>query len=216
MSKKKVLPASIKEKIELLQAKFNELYAIDKSYDLSGTIVYPGASEEEINQAEAKSGHTFPPSYKEFLRHCSGWDHFWGGYTALAGIYQPGTQKAHDEITKLVQHETQRLKERLGIEMTPAGIQAWQAKDPTNLYPADHLILGVSYSGELWLFDARTRDAAGEMQIRHWTLDYGLQEEPIWNNIGEFLDYWVPEVDYRLEVAEKRIKDKKAKKKKKR
>jgi len=41
----------------------------------SGWLGYPGASEEEIAQAEARLGIRFPPSYRAFLLKTNGWRH---------------------------------------------------------------------------------------------------------------------------------------------
>ncbi|MBX9253148.1 SMI1/KNR4 family protein [Desmonostoc muscorum CCALA 125] len=38
----------------------------------SGTLGYPGATEEQIYAAEARLGVAFPPSYREFIKVCNG------------------------------------------------------------------------------------------------------------------------------------------------
>lgn len=39
----------------------------------SGWLGYPGATEEEIQQAETRLGTQLPPSYREFLKVSNGW-----------------------------------------------------------------------------------------------------------------------------------------------
>ena len=73
---KTMSPEELKAKIDLLHSRLNEYYELDDSWRTigqwpegeHGSILHPPATEEEIVQAEARFGHTFPPSYKEFLR----------------------------------------------------------------------------------------------------------------------------------------------------
>jgi len=201
----------LKAKIESLHGKLNEFYALDSSWrklgkwpkDVTGSVLHPAASEDEIAEAEKRFGHTFPPSYKAFLRLHSGWEHFWGD-TTLIGTGRPATKKAQDKIAEYVEHQAGRLKERFGHTPTKSEVKAWEAEEDRYLCLANHLILGTDFSGAVWVYDTRTIGRDKEMKLVFWEISYGAQD-PTFDRFDAFLDFAIGEVDFRLEnLARKR------------
>lgn len=204
---------NLKTKIDLLNTRLNEYYELDDSWRTigewpegeRGSILHPPASDEEILQAEARFGHKFPPSYKEFLRLHSGWQHFWGDHT-IVGTARAATQRAQEQIAETIKWQTDFLRED-STEEWPAAAAAWEAADESNLYLANHLIIATDFRGALWVFDTRTRDTNGEMKLTFWEMSYGAQE-PAFKNFIELLDWAMGEVEFRLEHAKAEAKPK--------
>jgi len=190
----------MKTTIDTVHTKLNELYSIITPWGDTGdrSTLHDGASDEEIARAEARFGHAFPPSYKQFLRLHSAWEHFWGNAT-LIGIGAPATQAAQDKIAEYRAWQVDLLKKRLG-ELSAESIAAWESKEEPNLYLPNHLVIGTEFSGSLWVYDTRTRGADGEMKLTFWEMSYGAQD-PTFETFDQFLASWISEVDYRLEHA---------------
>jgi len=197
-------PEELKVKIDLLHSRLNEYYELDDSWRTigewpegeNGSILHPPATEEEIAQAEARFGHKFPPSYKEFLRLHSGWEHCWGNDT-FVGTGRTATQRAQDKIAEYIRWQIDLLRKR-SVDESPAATKAWEAAAERNLYLAHHLVIGTDFRGAAWVFDTRTRDANQEMKLTSWEMSYGAQD-PAFQNFYEYLDFAIGEVDFRLE-----------------
>jgi len=197
-------PEELKAKIDLLHAKLNEYYDLDDSWRTigewpegeRGSILHPPATEEEIRQAEARFGHKFPPSYREFLRLQCGWQHCWGDHTFI-GTARPGTKKAQEKIVGDVKWQIDFLRED-SQEEWPAAAASWEAADESNLYLPHHLVIATDFRGALWVFDTRTRDATQEMKLTFWEKSYGAQD-PTFKDFHEYLDFAIGEVEFRLE-----------------
>src|SRR3954464_7789704 len=133
-------PEELKAKIDLLHSRLNEYYELDDSWRTigewpegeNGSILHPPATEEEIAQAEARFGHKFPPSYKEFLRLHSGWEHCWGNDTVV-GTGRAATQRAQDKIAEYIRWHIDLLRKR-SVDESPAATKAWEAAAEKNLY----------------------------------------------------------------------------------
>jgi SMI1-KNR4 cell-wall len=193
------------EKIKMLHDNLNEMYALDSNWrtwgkwpdSVHGSILYDGASNDQIVEAEVRSGHKFPPSYKEFLQlHCA-WEHFWGDST-LIGTGPPETRRAEEEIRENIAKQESDLREELGDNPSSEAIAAWESEDESNLYLANHLVIGTDFSGAHWVFDTRTRRSNGEMKLVFWDISYGAQD-PTFAKFHEFLDWVTGEVAFRLE-----------------
>ncbi len=193
-------------KIDTLHNRLNEFYALDDSWrtlgewpeGVTGSVLHPPASSDEIAKAEARFGHKFPPSYKEFLRLQSAWEHFWGDNT-LIGTGRPATQRAQDKIAEYIGFQRDSLRRQLGADLSPEAITAWESKEPRNLCLANQLIIGTDFSGALWAYDTRTRRENGEMTLVFWELSYGAQDPTFERFFPDFLDFVIGEVDFRIE-----------------
>jgi hypothetical protein len=193
----------LKAKIDVLYEKLNELYALDDSWrnlgewpeGVRGSILHPAASDDEIAQAEARFGQTFPPSYREFLKLHSAWEHFWGDFT-LIGTAPPAVQKAAEEIAENTEYQTSKLKTRLGESFSAAALSAWESEEPRNLYLANHLVIGTNFGGFQWAYDTRKRRADGEMKLVYWNISFGAQD-PTFDTFHDFLDWAIGEVAFR-------------------
>ena len=58
---------------ELLRSMGDELSQLPSEVIESGWLGYPGATEEQITQTEARLGKALPPSYRAFLKVTNGW-----------------------------------------------------------------------------------------------------------------------------------------------
>jgi hypothetical protein len=213
---------NLKEKIEKLNALLNEYYSVDISWkevgewpkDHNGSIMYSGATDDEIAKAEKKSGYKFPPTYKEFLRLCAGWVHCWGDDTFI-GTSRPDTKRAQEKIVWYMDWQMVKLRSKFGEKGLAESIKTWEAQAQKNLCLADNLVIATNFRGAAWVFDSRTTDKDGEMKLGFWTMDGGINEDPPpMNNIEGFLDFAIGEVEFRLEDWYKTYpKDKKKKKK---
>lgn len=207
----------LKAKIDLIHSKLNEYYELDDSWRTigewpegeRGSILHPPATEQEIAQAEARFGHKFPPSYKEFLRLHSAWQHFWGDDT-IVGTARASTKRAQEKIAEYVKWQIDFLRED-SAEEWPAAAEACQAEDESNLYLAHHLVIATDFRGAVLAFDTRTRDANQEMKLTSWEMSYGAQD-PTFTNFYEYLDYALGEVEFRLEDLKGAAKSAKKKK----
>jgi len=209
-------PKELKAKIDLLHSSLNEYYELDDSWRTigewpegeHGSILHPPATEEEIAEAEARLGHKFPPSYKEFLRLHSGWEHCWGNHTVI-GTARAATQRAQDKIAEHIRWQIDVLRKR-SVEETPAATKAWEAAAERHLYLANHLVIATNFRGAAWVFDTRTRDANQEMRLTYWDMSYGAQEEPVIRSFYEYLEFAIGEVEFRLKDWKKSAKKEKA------
>lgn len=207
----------LKSKLEKLHNLLNEYYSVDSSWKKidewpkgeTGSIMYPGATDEEIARAEKKFGQKFPPSYKEFLKLCSGWAHCWGDDTFI-GTARPDTKRAQDKIAEYKKWQIDFLRED-STEEWPAAATAWEAAGRNHLYLSNHLVIATNFRAAAWVFDIRTRDSNGEMKLTFWEKSYGAQE-PTFQNFYEYLDFAIGEVEFRLDDWYKTYpKDKKKK-----
>ncbi len=204
LEKKMPEQGNLKSTIDMLDGKLNELYALDDSWRRigkwpegeTGSILHPPASPDEIAEAEQKVGHEFPPSYQEFLRLHSAWEHFWGAHT-LVGTSRPAVQRAQDKIAETIKWQNETLEGRLKGGLKPAAVKAWQSKEPRNLYLAQHLVIGTNFRGTLWVFDTRTRSAKGEMKLTFWNISYGAQK-PTFEKFPDLVEWAIKEVDSRV------------------
>lgn len=195
----------LKTKIDRLHEKLNEYYALDDSWrelgewpaGVTGSILHPPASDEDITQAEARAGHAFPPSYKRFLKLHSAWEHFWGDFT-LVGTCPPATHAKQEEIAENVDYQTQKLKRKFGDGFSPEAIQAWESEESRNLFLSNHIVIATDVSGAHWVFDTRTRRPDQELTLTMWNISYGAQD-PTFHSFGDFIDFAIGEVDFRLE-----------------
>jgi cell wall assembly regulator SMI1 len=198
--------------IETINHVLNELYALDSNWrtwgkwpeTVSGSILHKAASNRDIKEAELQFGHEFPPSYKEFLRTHSGWEHFWGDFT-LIGIGTPETQAAQDEIIENIKDQTSRLQRKLSGDFAEA-VLTWESKEERNLYLANHLVIATDFSGKHWVYDTNSRRADGELRLVYWNISYGAQE-PFFSTFYEFLDCALSEATARLEWTKKDVTD---------
>lgn len=194
----------LKSKIDTLHDKLNELYALDDSWralgewpdDVRGSVLHPGASDDEIAQAEARFGHKFPPSYKEFLKLHSAWEHFWGDFTVI-GTAPPPTEQAQEETAENVEYQTSKLKNKFGKDLPPAAVTAWESEEPRNLCLANHLVIATDFRGAHRVFDTRTRAGNHEMKLVLWDISYGAQD-PVFDTFYDFVDWAIGQVDFRL------------------
>ena len=195
----------LKSKIATLDRDLNELYALDDSWrtlgkwpdGVRGSVLHAAASDEEIARAETRFGHKFPPSYKQFLRLHSAWEHFWGDFT-LVGTGRPEVQKALDEIAENIEYQTSTLKEKFGGDLSEAAISAWESEEPRNLFLANQLVIGTNFRGFHWVYDTRTRGANDEMKLVYWNISYGAKK-PTFDRFDGLIDYAMGEVAFRLE-----------------
>jgi hypothetical protein len=201
---------ALKSKVDALHAALNELYALDDSWrtlgkwpeGVRGAVLHDRASDDEIARAEVRFGHKFPPSYEDFLRLHSAWEHFWADFT-LIGTGRPATQKAQDEIAENIREQTSKLQEKFGGSLSAEAIAGWESKEERNLYLANHLVIGTDFSGAHWVFDTRTRTSNQEMKLTFWDISYGAQD-PTFDRFDELLDFAIGEVTFRLEPLKRK------------
>lgn len=194
----------LRSKIDTLHGKLNEFYALDDSWrelgdwpeGVTGSVLHPPASEEEIAQAEIREGHKFPPSYKRFLRLHSAWEHFWGDFT-IVGTCPPAVRAKQDEIAENIEYQTQKLKRRFGDAFSPEAIKTWESEEARNLFLANSIVIATDVSGAHWVFDTRTDVSGQEPKLTMWNISYGAQE-PTFKKFEEFIDFAIGEVDFRL------------------
>jgi hypothetical protein len=200
----------LKAKIDTIHGALNELYSLDDSWrnlakwpeGVSGSVLHDGASNDEIAQAELRVGHRFPPSYKEFLRLHSGWEHFWSDVT-LIGTGRPETQRAQDEIAENIQYQISKLQNKFGDSFSPEAVRAWESEEARNLYLANHVVIGTDFSGYHWVYDTRTRGANDEMKLVYWSISFGAQE-PMFDTFDAFLDWTIGEVAFHLKPLKRK------------
>ena len=195
----------LKSKIDTLHRGLNDLYALDDSWrslgkwpeGVGGSVLHDSASDDEIARAEARFGHKFPPSYKQFLRLHSAWEHFWGDFT-LVGTGRPETQKAQDEIAENIQYQTSTLQERFGDGLSAETIATWESEEPRNLYLANSLVVGTNFRGFHWVYDTRMRATNDEMKLVYWNISYGAKK-PTFDIFDGLVDWAIGEVAFRLD-----------------
>jgi hypothetical protein len=197
------------EFIDGLQERLNQIYALDPGWktrgewpaETTGAVLHPPASPEQIDAYEQRLGTALPPSYRAFLRLHGGWEHFWGDVT-LTGVSGDHTERLRREVEEYTEFKRNELAGRLG-DFSPASIAVWEAESPRHLYLPNHVAFGTNFGGELWLFDARTTRADGEMPVVYWTVDYGVWTERTLEDFPHYLQWASSMVDRTL----KRLRD---------
>jgi hypothetical protein len=197
--------ADLRAKIDTLHSKLNEFYALDDSWrelgewpeGVTGSVLHPPATDEEIAHAEVRAGHKFPPSYKMFLRLHSAWEHFWGDFT-LVGTCPLATHAKQEEIAENIEYQTEKLKRKFGENFSPETIKTWESEETRNLFLANHIVIATDVSGAHWVFDTRKRGENQELKLTMWNISYGAQD-PTFNRFEDFIDFAIGEVGFRLE-----------------
>lgn len=112
-----------------------------------------------LARAVAKMPTPPPADYLAFLMAHDGWDLFWEGFT-IAGVAGP----AREEIAVSVREAVAALRSPEAFE--PKRLFTRREEDnPKFVYLPNHIVFATNMSGRLALFDRRTRDADGDMQV---------------------------------------------------
>ena len=85
------------------------------------------------------------------------------------------TEDALDDIKVTVEEEVASLKK------PPSGTKKKyysqkEEEDPKVIFLPNHLIIATNMNGQIALFDRRTRDADGNMEVVLWSSDGGILE----------------------------------------
>lgn len=186
--------------IEKIHAELGRIYPADKKINWknnggwpkneNGSILYPPATDAQISTLEKKL--KLPPSYKRFLKITNGWDHFW---LDISLIGANGKEKRLiDFIKETVEEQKEDLEDTVNTS-DKAAIRRWEAEDESNLYLANHIVVGVDEGGTLLVYDTRTLRKDGEMKLVYWTIDSGVSEEWVWSGVEEMLSWARNEVE---------------------
>jgi hypothetical protein len=158
--------------VKLLQDERVNLAKLDKDLDKPKLPKAPSAAA--LAKAVQAMPVPPPPPYHEFLSKHNGWERFWDHFD-LVGVSGQQTEKNLEDITVSVREDVAALKPPRG-----ADVRAWatqkEESDAEFLYLPNHLILGTDRNGQILLFDRRTRDADGNMEVVLWSHDGGIVE----------------------------------------
>jgi hypothetical protein len=115
-----------------------------------------------------------PPSYQTFLSKHNGWENFWDGLSIL-GVSGDFTEEALEDIDVTVEEEVASLKK------PPSGTKKKyytqkEEEDPKVIFLPNHPIFATNMNGQIALFDRRTRDVDGNMEVVLWSSDGGTLE----------------------------------------
>lgn len=128
----------------------------------TGLIGHPGASRVAIDAAEARVGHTLPPSYREFLALYDGWPRCFDG-ASLLGTATLGLREYED-----------------AARATLSSTQAAVLGAPSRVVPRERSLLAFGADmalTTLFAFDLRIRDGEGECAVVAWIGEIGVRRE---------------------------------------
>lgn len=205
----------LKNLVSELNDKLNEIYQLDPMWKKrgewkqseTGSIVYPPASNKDINNLEKRLRKELPPSYARFLRLHNGWKHFWEDFT-LIGATGEHTEEALAKIHETKAWQKGFVKNELE-ELTLAKIKEWEGEWEGNIYLENHLVFGTNFAGSLYVFDDRTRQVDGEMTIWLWPFAGDASVEKCYANFEEMLGIVSKDVDKYLARLKRKSKRKK-------
>jgi hypothetical protein len=106
-----------------------------------------------------------PAAFLSFLMQHDGWDGFWEGFT-IAGVGGP----ARDDIEASVNAELSALGTPQALDPKRV-FGRKEEENPRFVYLPNHIVFATNMNGRVALFDRRTRDEAGHMEVALWTLD---------------------------------------------
>jgi SMI1/KNR4 family protein SUKH-1 len=141
--------------------------------------LYPPASLDEIQRAEAKEGHAYSPLYREFLTLHNGWFRFWPSWS-LVGIRRDDNVDAYDHIDEALRE--------LHLVVTPSDLLALpmlEKEKPERILITNHLIISTDFNGNFLLLDQNRIDVDGEPEVA-WVV-YLNHVERRWKNFAQLL-----------------------------
>lgn len=189
-----MLYGKMKDAIVALETILNRIYQVDKEWKKrgkwkageNGSILYPPATEKDINMFEKGCGKAFPPSYREFLLLHNGWSHFWLDFT-LMGVTGKHTESVLHEVKETTKWQINTLRGRIG-ELTGPVVSEWEQTHPDrNLFLEKHFPFGTQFGGGFYVFDLSTRQPDGEMTIVYWTIGYGAWKDKRYRNFMDLI-----------------------------
>lgn len=184
-------PTELRLTLDQLVESLNALYARQPQWrekgrwpdDETGAILRPPTAPppESVRLAEDLP---CPPSYRRFLDLHDGLQHGFLDFTlrGYGGAHSAAVARKYDEYV-LWQRED-RLEGILADER-PETIEAWERRNPANLFLRNHPVLGTNFAGSLLMWDRRTLRPDGEMEVVYWSLDCGVWDD---RRFGDFFD----------------------------
>lgn len=136
-----------------------------------------------------------PPSYHAFLSKHNGWEHFWSGFS-IVGASGKHSKAALEDIQITVEAEVDSLAEASAPDRDER-YTSKEESDPNFIYLPNHLIFATDFNGQIALFDRRTRDSEGEMQVLLWSHDGDVYRRYV--NFISFLESVLSEIRAEIE-----------------
>ena len=134
------------------------------------------------------------------IRYLTGSGRFWLSARSFAR-----RADCSESVSKPSSDCTSPCLESASAKSGSAAVAAWEAGEERNLYLANHIVIGTDFSGDLLVYDTRSRREDGEMTLVYWDISYGAQD-PKFASFHDFLDWAAFEAGFRLDQLIKTLK----------
>jgi hypothetical protein len=159
----------MRDLLESIKAVVDQIYQAEPTvWSVSEMVLFPPAKPKDIEQFfnnPPMSG--IPRSYGDFLLASDGLDESWGRMNFF-GTGRSRWEKLLQRIAKISTTVQGNVRYQVG-EPTPENIRAWELKRDS-LHPSSHPVIGVGYSTAAVIYDTKTADKSGRMDLCDWHL----------------------------------------------
>jgi hypothetical protein len=150
------LVSDLEALVRRLQAAATKLARIEKA---PKPKLHKRPSPDALARTVARMATAPPASFLAFFMAHDGWERFWDGYTIA-----PTAGAARDDITKSVSEELSALGKPQALDPKRVFTRK-EEENPRFVYLPNHVVFATNMNGRLALFDRRTRNDDGDMEI---------------------------------------------------
>jgi len=199
----------MKNILDEIAARLDVIYRVEKHWAQewkkgdTGMKMFPPASPAAIGQLERKMGKPLPPSYREFLSITDGCEHFWADFS-FTGTSGDHSKRVAEKIAEYIEWQKEKFIGKVG-QPDASSVDTWERATSRNLYLERHLPIATTFGGELYVFDTRTRQSDGDMEIVFWDISFGAWEDQRYANFGTLLEKMLAEVNERAQKYKGKI-----------
>jgi hypothetical protein len=160
----------LREILERTKGVVDEIYAKQPNRwgGIGEMILFLPATDDQIEAfRRSEVGSRFPRSYTSVHRASNGVEYGWDRVCILS-VDSDRREKWQAHIADVINRHEKSFRLFKG-EINDENIAAWES-DPNKMFLRRHCIAGVQPGGGLLVYDERTRQADGEMELCHWHL----------------------------------------------
>lgn len=179
-------------------AKLSELvFSRESHWKVQGMILFPPATEKEIEALSSDCPVPLPNSYKEFLRITNGCLNFWPRFAFLGTKGEP-----RDIIEKKVKDAREFLSQYAADKdgkVTSESVAAFEvpAESEQKFFLPNHLVFGNNRSSEFYMFNEAVVSPEGEFEVVHYNYSGGA--DPRYATFHTFLLDTITRLEKRIE-----------------
>jgi len=181
------------EKIAKLSAL---VYSREAHWKANELVLFPPATEQEIDTLSQDCPVPLPNSYREFLRITNGCLNFWPCFAFLGTKGEP-----REIIEKKVKDAREFLSQYAAGndgKITPESIAAFETPTESGqeFFLPNHLVFGNDRSSEFYMFNETVVSPEGEFEVVHYNYSGGA--DPRYPSFRAFLLETITELEERI------------------